>query len=420
MPGLRDRRGHRVPRASQVREAVGARARARRDPAGPRVRILHVTSDWKWTGPAAPMLQLLLAQRARGAPRSWSVPRIPTGGPTRCRSRRGRRASSRCSRSPAPAARSGGATAEDARRLRGSARRAPLRRRPHLAHARPRARGARDRRAPAQRRDAAGAGRTAAPTRSRGCPWNRWLFGRGHRRPALRLAARARRATRGCGAGGPCWARSARSTSSASRRGRPIRRCARRWASRRSIAWSASPRACSGTAASTCCSRRWRGSRSAVPEARLLVIGRGTHLEETARRPARAARARGARGLRGLPQRRLPGRAARERRLHHAGARLRRQLPRAAGGGRLRPSGGDDALRQRCRRSWCTGRRASSSPSGAGGARRAWRVAARRPARRRALGAAARRAPSAASRRRVSRRRSRRSTRRPARLLAGG
>jgi len=30
------------------------------------VRILQLTSDWKWTGPAAPMLQLLLALRERG------------------------------------------------------------------------------------------------------------------------------------------------------------------------------------------------------------------------------------------------------------------------------------------------------------------------------------------------------------------
>ena len=30
------------------------------------MRVLHVTGDWKWTGPAEPMLGLLLAQRARG------------------------------------------------------------------------------------------------------------------------------------------------------------------------------------------------------------------------------------------------------------------------------------------------------------------------------------------------------------------
>jgi glycosyltransferase involved in cell wall biosynthesis len=30
------------------------------------LKILHITGDWKWTGPAGPMLELLLAQRARG------------------------------------------------------------------------------------------------------------------------------------------------------------------------------------------------------------------------------------------------------------------------------------------------------------------------------------------------------------------
>jgi len=30
------------------------------------MRILQLTSDWKWTGPAEPMLRLAEAQRARG------------------------------------------------------------------------------------------------------------------------------------------------------------------------------------------------------------------------------------------------------------------------------------------------------------------------------------------------------------------
>ena len=30
------------------------------------MNILHITSDWKWTGSASPMLELLLAQRERG------------------------------------------------------------------------------------------------------------------------------------------------------------------------------------------------------------------------------------------------------------------------------------------------------------------------------------------------------------------
>jgi len=43
------------------------------------VRILQLTSDWKWTGPAAPMLELLLAQRARGHGVELACPAPPPG-----------------------------------------------------------------------------------------------------------------------------------------------------------------------------------------------------------------------------------------------------------------------------------------------------------------------------------------------------
>jgi glycosyltransferase involved in cell wall biosynthesis len=43
------------------------------------VRILQITSDWKWTGPAAPMLQLLLALRARGHEVELVCARAPDG-----------------------------------------------------------------------------------------------------------------------------------------------------------------------------------------------------------------------------------------------------------------------------------------------------------------------------------------------------
>jgi glycosyltransferase involved in cell wall biosynthesis len=43
------------------------------------VKVLHVTGDWKWTGPAAPMLQLLLAQRARGHEVELACPGAPRG-----------------------------------------------------------------------------------------------------------------------------------------------------------------------------------------------------------------------------------------------------------------------------------------------------------------------------------------------------
>ncbi len=43
------------------------------------MRILHLTSDWKWTGPAAPMLELLLGQRARGHEVALACPAPPPG-----------------------------------------------------------------------------------------------------------------------------------------------------------------------------------------------------------------------------------------------------------------------------------------------------------------------------------------------------
>jgi glycosyltransferase involved in cell wall biosynthesis len=41
------------------------------------VKILHVTSDWKWTGPAEPMLRLALALRERGHEVALAVPEAP-------------------------------------------------------------------------------------------------------------------------------------------------------------------------------------------------------------------------------------------------------------------------------------------------------------------------------------------------------
>jgi len=43
------------------------------------VRVLHVTSDWKWTGPAEPMLQLLQGLRARGHHADLACPLPPPG-----------------------------------------------------------------------------------------------------------------------------------------------------------------------------------------------------------------------------------------------------------------------------------------------------------------------------------------------------
>lgn len=43
------------------------------------MRILHLTSDWKWTGPAEPMLRLAAAQRARGHAVALAFPEAPPG-----------------------------------------------------------------------------------------------------------------------------------------------------------------------------------------------------------------------------------------------------------------------------------------------------------------------------------------------------
>ena len=43
------------------------------------MRILHVTSDWKWTGSAAPMVELLRAQRANGDEVDLACPSPPVG-----------------------------------------------------------------------------------------------------------------------------------------------------------------------------------------------------------------------------------------------------------------------------------------------------------------------------------------------------
>src|SRR3972149_466270 len=43
------------------------------------VRVLHVVSDWKWTGPAEPMLLLAGAQRASGDEVALACPEAPAG-----------------------------------------------------------------------------------------------------------------------------------------------------------------------------------------------------------------------------------------------------------------------------------------------------------------------------------------------------
>jgi len=46
------------------------------------LKILHLTGDWKWTGPAGPMLELLLAQRERGCSVELACPEPEPGAST--------------------------------------------------------------------------------------------------------------------------------------------------------------------------------------------------------------------------------------------------------------------------------------------------------------------------------------------------
>ena len=43
------------------------------------MRILHLTSDWKWTGPAEPMLNAVVALRALGHHVDFACPEAPPG-----------------------------------------------------------------------------------------------------------------------------------------------------------------------------------------------------------------------------------------------------------------------------------------------------------------------------------------------------
>ena len=248
------------------------------------MRILHVTSDWKWTGPAAPMLQLLLAQRARGSTAELVCPEDPDGRPDSL---------------PAQARAAGvepllaldrarGAIwwrdTEDALRLE-----ALLAKNPfdvvHTWHTRDHVIAVRATAEPRRR----GATRLVRSHRSAdripGLPWNRWLFGR---------------ATDGL----LCVSPRAAVRNAKLRRGRPVlgalgavdlqrfAPCPPDPALRASLGLAPEHRVV-GITARVQRHRRFDLLLRAmarlvqdVPEARLLVIGRGTHLEETARRPA--------------------------------------------------------------------------------------------------------------------------------------
>ena len=336
------------------------------------MHILQLTSDWKWTGPAAPMLELLLALRERGHEVWLACPPPPpneTGLAARAREA-----------GAAPElslARGRGVRwwrdAADARRLREfcAARGVEI---VHAWHTRDHVLGLR---ASAQRRRE----RAAALVRSvksaepiAATPWNRWLYGPGSDGLLCVSPGAARRNAplRGgrplagaFGAVDPVRFQPApRSAALAAELGL-ARRAARAWGS---------SRARSATGASTLLlEAHARVSRAADPDARLLVIGRGTHIEETAREPARrlgiADRVVFA-GYRGDDY-------ADVLRLcdvvHPAGARLRRRLPRGARGRGVRHPRGHHAARRAAgdragRRDRPARRRAAREPGAALGA----------------------------------------------------
>ena len=248
------------------------------------MRILHVTSDWKWTGPAAPMLQLLIAQRARGCTVELACPEDPSGRPDSLP----QQARAAGVEPVLELSRARGAIwwrdSADARRLEGL-----LGERPfdvvHAWHTRDHVIAVR---ATAARRRS-GATRLIRSQRSANSiarlPWNTWLFGR---------------ATDGL----LCVSPRAAERNAHLRGGLPVLGTfgavdLERFAPRPpNLALRASlgllpEHLVIGITARVQRHRRFdllleamAQVARALPEARLLVIGRGTHLEQTARRPA--------------------------------------------------------------------------------------------------------------------------------------
>jgi glycosyltransferase involved in cell wall biosynthesis len=248
------------------------------------VRILHVTSDWKWTGPAAPMLELLLAQRARGCTVELACPEDPDGRPDSL---------------PHKAREAGVEPVLELSRARGAiwwrdsadAERlgALLARRPfdvvHAWHTRDHVIAVRATAASRRR----GATRLVRSHRSAdsipALPWNRWLFGR---------------ATDGL----LCVSPGAAARNARLRRGRPVLGALGAVDLERFSPRAADPAVRAGLrlapehhvigiAARVQRHRRFDLLLAAMarlaprlPSARLLVVGRGTHLDATARRPA--------------------------------------------------------------------------------------------------------------------------------------
>jgi glycosyltransferase involved in cell wall biosynthesis len=241
------------------------------------LRILHLFSDWKWTGPAEPMLQLLLAQRAAGHDARLACPEAPAG-----------------NRGLAARARTAGVElalslerARGANPWRDRADLVQLRAwlaevRPELVHAW----HTRDHVLAWRAKDAEAALVRSVPRADRIArwPWNRWLFGRAT--DGLLLPSRASAAANESLCSGPVAGLLGAVDVERFAPGPPDP------AVRAALGLAPEHRVI-GIVARVQRHRRFDLLLEAMrrltrhdPLARLLIVGRGTHLEEVARRPA--------------------------------------------------------------------------------------------------------------------------------------
>jgi len=247
------------------------------------VRILQLTGDWKWTGPAAPMLELLLALRRRGH-EVWLAAPPPPPDATSGLLLRARAAGVE----PALELSRGRGIrwlrdAQDVRSLRAfvAEHRVEV---VHAWHTRDHVLALR-----------AGAGLRRAPVLVRSqksgdpipaTPWNRWLFGPGSD-ALLCVAPEVARKNARLRGGRPLRGAFGAVDPERFRPGPPAERL------RAELGLTPQQRVV-GIVARAQRHRRFDLLLEAMarlaaqhPDARLLVIGRGTHIEETARAPAR-------------------------------------------------------------------------------------------------------------------------------------
>lgn len=249
------------------------------------MRILHITGDWKWTGPSAPMLEGVLALRERGHDVALALPEAPEGAGSSVEARaraadiepalllgRGKGAGLWRDRT-------------DAKRLHNLIEEREIEI-VHTWHTRDHVLALRA----ARGRRKAGATRIVRSFKSADpvpqLPWNRWLFGPGTDGLVCvsRGAAQANQALRG---GRPTLVAAGAIDTQA------LRPTAPDPVMRESLGIRPEHRVV-GIVARAQRHRRFDLLLEATarlverePLARLLVIGRGTHIEETARQPAR-------------------------------------------------------------------------------------------------------------------------------------